>query len=73
MTSYKVLWEKEAVSNLKSLSFAIVSKLMTRVESYLTKNPKNLGKPLIGKYKGYYRYRFRDYRIIYEIDKQEKL
>jgi mRNA interferase RelE/StbE len=30
--------------------------------------PQKLGKPLIGKYKGLYRYRYGNYRILYEID-----
>ena len=44
---------------------------MKRIENYLVKSPKELGKLLTGEYKGLYRYRYGDYRIIYEISMSE--
>ena len=41
------------------------------MENYLVKDPINRGERLLYDYKGFYRYRFGDYRVIYEIKAQE--
>ena len=35
--------------------------------NYLTEDPINRDEPLVREYQGFYRYRFSDYRVIYEI------
>jgi len=70
---YKTKWKKAADDNLEELSSDIALKIYNRVENYLISAPKELGKPLVGKYKGLYRYRCGDYRIIYEIDSENNL
>ena len=68
---FKVLWEKQAINDLKKLDKILAKKIVQRVDSYLLKNPLKLGKLLSAEYKGLYRYRYGDYRIIYQLIEQE--
>ena len=72
-TIYKVEWKEAAEDNLDELPSEIALKVHDRVESHLTQAPKQLGKALVGQYKGLYRYRYGDYRILYEIDTDNRL
>jgi mRNA interferase RelE/StbE len=72
-TIYKVEWKEAAENNLDELPSEIALKIHDRVESHLTQLPKQLGKALVGQYKGLYRYRYGDYRILYEIDVDNRL
>jgi mRNA interferase RelE/StbE len=49
----------------------MANKIADKVENYLAQDPINRGERLLYKYKGLYRYRFEDYRVIYEITKSE--
>lgn len=66
---YRVFWKVTALDNLYKLTHKTAIKLKAKIEYYLSQSPQELGKPLTGEYKGLYRYRYGDYRIIYEIDK----
>ena len=68
---YEVLWDKQALVDLKHISKPEAKKIVMKVEHYLSKNPLKLGKLLKGKFIGLYRYRFKDYRIIYEFNKND--
>ena len=68
---YKVLWQEESLEDLLELPKKTASQIVTKVETYLAQSPDKLGKPLSGRFSGLYRYRFGDYRIIYEIVKKE--
>lgn len=70
---YKILWDDAVVSDLKAIDKFTVSKIINKIEDYLCLDPINLGKPLRCNLKGLYRYRFGDYRIIYEIKESELL
>ena len=70
---YKVFWTEKARKGLKKLDFSIRDKLVIKVESYLIQDPQKLGKPLFFQYKGSYRYRFGDFRIIYQVKESELL
>ena len=72
-TIYKVEWKEAAEDNLDELPSEIALKVHNRVENHLTQLPKQLGKALVGQYKGLYRYRYGDYRILYEIDADNRL
>ncbi len=64
---YKVVWEKSTQKDFKVISFAGVEKIIKKTEKALSENPYQ-GKPLSGSYfKGLYRYRVGDYRVIYSI------
>jgi len=71
-TIYKVKWKEAAEDNLDELPSEIALKIYDRVESHLVQAPKQLGKALVGQYKGLYRYRYGDYRVLYEIDLHSK-
>ena len=69
---YKIEWRESALADLKNIGFTISEKIWKRVNNYLAQDPVNLGKPLVGAYKGLYRYRaFGDWRVIYQIRKSE--
>lgn len=71
---YKVIWEKVALADLERLDRSVAQRIVDKVESYLVKDPINLGKPLLYDYKGNYRYRvLDDWRVIYEIRRSELL
>ncbi|HUH64810.1 MAG TPA: type II toxin-antitoxin system RelE/ParE family toxin [Syntrophales bacterium] len=71
--SYKVVWHEKALDDLKGIDKQQAKAIVEKARTYLSKDPLSLGKPLKGMFKGLYRYRFGDYRIIYAIDRKEKL
>jgi len=72
-TTYKVEWKEAAEDNLDELPSELALKIHDRIENHLVQAPKQLGKALVGQYKGLYRYRYGDYRILYEIDADNRL
>jgi len=68
---YKVIWKEETKKDLAKIDRPIVKKITDKVEKYLAKDPANRGEPLTHDWKGYYRYRFSNYRIIYEVKEKE--
>ena len=70
---YKVAYLDSVEADLKRIDKSTVKKILTRIEIYLAKDPKGLGKPLKGEFQGYWRYRWGDYRVIYKISEREIL
>jgi mRNA interferase RelE/StbE len=70
--SYNVKWHEKALKDLKSLDKSNAKAIVDKVKDYLVKEPLSIGKPLKGLFKGMYRYRMGDYRVIYTVDKAEK-
>jgi mRNA interferase RelE/StbE len=70
---YKVIWEKRAQKDLKKIDFILVKKIVEKVETYLAQDPVNIGESLRHDYKGLFRFRFEDYRVIYQIKHQQIL
>lgn len=68
---WKVFWDEQALNDLKSIDKIVAKKIVSKVSSFLSQDPINLGKPLSAKLSGLMRYRFGDYRVIYEIDKMD--
>lgn len=68
---YKVVWKDRALKDLAKIDHSLGDKIKEKVENYLAKGPINRGEPLSYQYKGLYRYRFSDYRVIYEIKENE--
>ncbi len=70
---YKVSYLDSIEEDLKKLDKSIAKKILNRIETYLAKDPKGLGKSLKGDFQGYWRYRWGDYRVIYKIAEKEIL
>ncbi len=70
---YKVAYLDSVEEDLKRLDKPTVKKILNRIETYLAKDPRGLGKPLKGDFQGYWRYRWGDYRVIYKISEREIL
>lgn len=70
---YRVVYLDQIEEDLKKLDKSTAKKILLRIESYLAKDPKGLGKPLKGDFQGYWRYRWGDYRVIYKISEREIL
>ena len=49
----------------------MAKKIKDKVINYLAEDPINRGEPLAREYQGLYRYRFSDYRVVYEIKEKE--
>ena len=70
---YKVVYLDQVEQDLKKIDRSAVKKILDRIENYLARDPKELGKPLKGDFAGYWRYRWGDYRVIYRIAEREIL
>lgn len=64
---YKVEYAKGVAKDLKTLPKEIKQRALQIVEKILAADPK-MGKPLTGPYKGLWKYRIGDYRIVYAIE-----
>lgn len=67
---YNVLWQDEALKDLLRLPRKEAAAIVKKVDNYLAQNPQKIGKALTGDFSGLYRFRYGDYRIIYEIHQQ---
>lgn len=68
---FKVLWDEQALNDLKQIDYSDAEKIVQKVDNRLSREPKKLGKQLSAEYRGLYRYRYRNYRIIYQLFEQE--
>jgi mRNA interferase RelE/StbE len=66
---YKVTYADTAIEDLLRLDKSVRIRIMKWVNRNLVdaEAPTSRGKPLVGDYKGYWRYRVGDYRLIAEI------
>lgn len=69
---YKVTWHETAVEDLRRLDKAGAREFVDKVDDHLSEDPLALGKPLKGIFRGLFRYRCGDCRVIYSIDRQEE-
>lgn len=65
--AYKVEYAKGVAKDLKNLPKSVTLRALEIVERILAAGPR-AGKPLAGPYKGLWKYRLGDYRIIYSIE-----
>ena len=68
---YKAIWHEDALRDLRELDQARQKAIIDKVKTYLVKDPLSAGKRLRKEFKGLYRMRFEDYRVIYAIDRKE--
>lgn len=71
--AYKIVYLDGVEKDLRRLDKTAASKILNRIETHLSQSPHELGKPLTGEFRGYYRYRWGDYRVIYKIVEREIL
>jgi len=69
---YEALWHEKALRDLKDIDKEKAKQIIDKIKTYLVKDPVAKGMPLKGIFKGLYRFRVGDYRIIYSIDRAEK-
>lgn len=65
--AYKIEYAKGVTKDLKNLPKPVIVRALEIVERILAADPR-VGKPLTGPYKGLWKYRLGDYRIIYSIE-----
>ncbi len=70
---FKIVWHEKSLRDLKSIDISSARRVVKKVKTHLVKDPRKLGKPLKGVFKGMYRYRLGDYRVVYVIDLQDRL
>jgi len=70
---YSVEYVESVSKDLSKLDKTIRLRIVDKIEKFLIKDPQGLGKPLTGVFKGFWRYRFDDYRVIYRIKHEEIL
>ena len=70
---YSVVYADSVERDLTKLAKPLRKKIINKIEHDLARDPQGLGKPLTGPFKGFWRYRFDDYRIVYRIASSEIL
>ena len=71
--SYNIKWHEDAVRDLKRIDKTQARRIIDKVGGYLVKDPARLGKPLKGLFKGLYAYRCGDFRVLYALDREQKM
>lgn len=73
--AYKILISASAAKDIKKLGQSDVVKIRTYLNNSIAtlENPRSKGKPLSANLKGFWRYRAGDFRVICEIDDEQKL
>ena len=65
----KVEYTKHVQKQLKKLDNSIKKKILVFLENLETlSDPRSVGKPLVGNFRGFWRYRVGDYRLICKIE-----
>ena len=70
--AYDLIWNEGVLKDLKTLDHKTTRALVEAIKDRLAGNPLKLGKPLRGVFKGLYRYRHGDYRVIYTLDRADR-
>jgi len=70
--AYEVIWQDKVLHDLEMIDKGDAARIVERIKGYLVLNPAGLGTPLKGIFKGLYRYRCGNYRVIYAMDMAEK-
>ena len=69
---YEIIWQEKVLKDLEMIDRRDAARVVERVKVHLVRNPAGLGTPLNGVFKGLFRYRMGNYRVIYAIDMAEK-
>ena len=63
---YRVDYKRSVIHDLKKIDRAVVERILHEIESGLAENPES-GEALSGQFKGLYKYRIGNWRVIYSI------
>ena len=69
----KISYKRSVVKDLKRIDKAEVVNILDSLEEKLKQGPQTAGKPLTGEFKGLYRLRIGNYRVIYSIMDEDVL
>ncbi len=69
---YDLIWNEGVLKDLKALNHKVARSIVDSIKNRLADNPLKLGRPLKGIFKGLYRYRYGDYRVVYALDRADK-
>jgi len=64
---YNISYKKSVAKDLKRIDKVEVVKILDSLEDKLKQDPQTAGKALIGEFKGLFRLRIGNYRVIYSI------
>jgi len=70
---YELSWNENVKNDLRRLSKDEATRIIAAVKEHLAENPLAHGRPLKGMFKGLYRYRRGDYRVIFAVDHGARL
>jgi len=67
---YRLIIESKALKSLKNLDKPIAKRISQWIKENLSDcdNPRAFGEPLTGEFKGFWKYRIGDYRVLANID-----
>jgi mRNA interferase RelE/StbE len=71
--AWTIEWQLSALKAFKKLDKTVQRRIMTFVDETLVniENPHSTGKAMVGSYKGLWRYRVGDYRLICQIQESK--
>ena len=70
---YRVCYLDSVQEDFENLDRPLRKRILDKIETHLAKDPSGLGKALSGQFKGFWRYRIGDFRVIYKIAEAEIL
>lgn len=69
---YKIVFHPAVIKDdLPKFNKLEQEKILSTIYKKLTVAPQSFGRPLIGKLKGFYKLRISDFRVVYELKKNE--
>ena len=70
--TYDLIWHERLKEDLSALNKEAAARMLVRIKERLARDPLGLSKPLKGIFKGLYRYRMGDHRIIFAVDHEKR-
>ena len=68
---WEIIYHREVVSDLESIGPSNARRILKAIDSKLTTNPIDFGKPLSGNLADFRKLRVGDFRIVYQIQQTE--
>ena len=64
--AYRIDYKRSVFNDIKKIDRTVAKRIIHEIESELAKNPE-IGEALTGQFKGLYKYRVGNWRVIYSI------